>query len=66
MLLSQLSTKQPSKEILNLIEQFHDRLSIRTYRHSSLRDNSINNQFQNLFSNNRLLTIIWADHENLP
>ncbi len=63
-----LSAKQPSKNILNFIEQFHDKLSIRTYRHSSLRDISFNNPIQNCSSSskNRLLTIIWSDKENLP
>jgi hypothetical protein len=64
-----LSAKQPSKNILNLIEQFRDKLSIRTYRHSSLHDISFKNQFENSSSSsskNRSLTIIWADMENLP
>jgi len=56
------------KNILNLIEQFRDKLSIRTYRHSSLHDKAFNNQLQNSSSssNNRSLTVIWADGEDLP
>jgi hypothetical protein len=66
-----LSAKQPSQPILNLIEQFREKLSIRTYRHSSLLNASFNNQIQDLSStnnqkSNRSLTIIWADGENLP
>jgi len=67
-----LSAKQPSKTILNLIEQFRDKLSIRTFRHSSLRGSSFNNPIQNLsLINNqnkttRSLAVIWADEENLP
>jgi hypothetical protein len=61
-----LSAKQPSKKILNLIEQFHDKLSIRTFRHSSLHDNSFNNPLQNSFSGDRKLAIIWADEADLP
>jgi len=63
-----LSAKQPSKNILNFIEQFRDKLSIRTYRHSSLHDKAFNNQLQNSSSssNNRSLTVIWADGEDLP
>ncbi|CAF3920682.1 unnamed protein product, partial [Rotaria sp. Silwood1] len=67
-----LSAKQPSKNILDLIEKFHDNLSIRTYRHSSLRDISVDNYIQNLSSTNsqnqkkRSLAIIWADDDNLP
>ncbi|CAF0773381.1 unnamed protein product [Adineta steineri] len=66
-----LSAKQPSKNILNLIEQFRDKLSIRIFYHSSVRDASLKNQAQNLSSTNhsntnRALTIIWADSEDLP
>ncbi|CAF1216323.1 unnamed protein product [Rotaria sordida] len=67
-----LSAKQPSKNILNLIEKFRDNLSIRTYRHSSLRDVSFDNYIQNLSSTNNQnkkhsLAIIWADDDdNLP
>ncbi|CAF2080905.1 unnamed protein product [Rotaria magnacalcarata] len=66
-----LSAKQPSKDILNLIEKFHDKLSIRTYRHSSLRDAKFNDPIQNLSSSNngnesRSLTVIWADGDELP
>ncbi|CAF0800640.1 unnamed protein product [Adineta steineri] len=64
-----LSAKQPSKNILNFIEQNHNKFSIRTYRHSSLHGISFNNPIQNVSSssNNRLLTIIWNDDkENLP
>ncbi|CAF1571325.1 unnamed protein product, partial [Adineta steineri] len=58
-----LSAKQPSKNILNFIEQNHNKFSIRTYRHSSLHGISFNNPIQNVSSssNNRLLTIIWND-----
>jgi hypothetical protein len=66
-----LSAKNPSKNILNLIEQFREKLSIRTYRHSSVSNASVGNQIQDLSSSNnqksnRSLTIIWADGENLP
>ncbi len=63
-----LSTKQPLKNILNFIEQFRDKLSIQTYRHSSLHDKSFTSQIQNSLSSskNYLLTIIWSDIENLP
>ncbi|CAF1003206.1 unnamed protein product [Adineta steineri] len=64
-----LSAKQPSKNILNFIEQNHNKFSIRTYRHSSLHGISFNNPIQNVSSssNNRLLTIIWNDdRQNLP
>jgi hypothetical protein len=66
-----LSAKQPSKNLLNLIEQFRDKLSIRTFRHSSLRGSPFNNPTQNLSSINnqnktRSLAVIWADGENLP
>jgi len=66
-----LSAKQPSKTILNLIEQFRDKLSIRTFRHSSLRGSPFTNPIQSLSSINnqnstRSLAVIWADEENLP
>jgi len=64
-----LSAQKPSKNILNLIEQFHDKLSIRTYRHSSLRNPSFNNPLQNSSSssnNHRSLTIIWGEGDDLP
>jgi hypothetical protein len=66
-----LSAKKPSKAILDLIEKNRDKLSIRTFRHSSLRGSSFDNQIQNLSSTNtqkvnRALTVIWADEENLP
>ncbi|CAF4611343.1 unnamed protein product [Rotaria sp. Silwood2] len=66
-----LSAKQPSKNILDLIEKFRDNLSIRTYRHSSLRDISVDNYIQNLSSTNNQnkkhsLAIIWSDGDNLP
>ena len=66
-----LSAKNPSKNILNLIEQFREKLSIRTYRHSSLANTSFANPIQDISASNnqnsnRALTIIWADGENLP
>ncbi|CAF3302599.1 unnamed protein product [Rotaria socialis] len=66
-----LSAKQPSKDILNLIEKFHDKLSIRTYRHSSLRAAKFNYPIQNLSSSNngnksRSLAVVWADGDELP
>jgi hypothetical protein len=62
-----LSAKQPSKNLLNLIEQFRDKLSIRTFRHSSLRGSSFNNPISiNNQNKTRSLAVIWADGENLP
>ena len=66
-----LSVKQPSKDILNLIEQFRDKLSIRTFRHSSLHNVSFDHRIQDLSSSNtdnknRSLAIIWADGGKLP
>lgn len=66
-----LSVKQPSKNILSLIDKFHDKLSIRTYRHSSVRDKSFVSPISNAKPSNtqndtRSLTVIWADDEQLP
>jgi hypothetical protein len=66
-----LSAKQPSTNILNLIDQFHDQLSIRTFRHSSLKDLSAYSQVPKLSSSTapsakRSLTVVWADGEDLP
>ena len=63
-----LSAKQPSKSILDFIEKFREKLSIRTHRHSSVRDQSFNNKLQNspTTSTNRPLTIVWAEGDELP
>lgn len=63
-----LDAQQPSKAILALIEQFRDQLSVRTYRHSSVRTT---NPLQHLSSSNdgknkRTLTVVWAEGEHLP
>ena len=63
-----LSAKNPSTKILDTIRQFHDKLSIRTFRHSSLKDNRVFSQLPNLSSSNnanRSLSIIWADENDL-
>lgn len=63
-----LSAKQPSEKILQLIEQFREKLSIRTFRHSSLRNQPFNSPLATSASstNNRKLTVIWSAEENLP
>ena len=66
-----LSVTQPSKAILNLIEQFREQLTIRTYRHSSIRDTPVDTAMGKLSLNNaskakRTLTVIWADGADLP
>ena len=61
-----LSAKQPSKNILNLIEQFRKKLSIRTFHHSSLHDNSFKNPLQISSLGDRKISVIWADGTDLP
>lgn len=63
-----LSAKQPSENIVKLIEQFREKLSIRTFRHSSLRNQPFNSPLAATSSstNNRKLTVIWSAEENLP
>lgn len=66
-----LSAKQPSASILNLIGQFQEQLSIRTFRHSSLTDTTVYSQAPKLPSSTspgakRSLTVIWADGDDLP
>ena len=66
-----LSVKEPSKAILNLIEQYRDQLTVRTYRHSSVKDTPIDPAMAKLSLDNaskskRTLTVIWTDGTDLP
>ena len=68
-----LSVAQPSKAILNLIEQCREQLTIRTYRHSSVDAAAMaklslnnNNNNNNASKSKRTLTVIWADGADLP
>ena len=62
-----LSVQQPSEKILKFIEQFREKLSIRTFRHSSLRNQAYNSPLvDSPSSTNRKLTVIWSAEENLP
>lgn len=62
-----LSAQQPSEKILKFIEQFREKLSIRTFRHSSLRNQAYKSPLADSpSSTNRKLTVIWSAEENLP
>ena len=61
-----LSAKDPSKKILNFINEFKMKLSLRTYRHSSLVGKQFQDPLKQVSTDNRTLTIVWADGNELP
>lgn len=62
-----LSAEQPSDKMVKFIEQFREKLSIRTFCHSSLRNPTFKSPLiDSPSSTNRKLTVIWSAEENLP
>lgn len=61
-----LSTKTENKAILDLVERFRDQVSINSYRHSSLGNESSPMIRSTERAEGNRLTIVWAQRENLP